>query len=574
MQPDSRELKSIRIDSFAPGIADRSYEGATQADQTQNWPIGTAQTETYGCRALPNGSLAPLPRLGETSFTLDYPSPAPGGESGLVTITGFLIQGPVRSDTVAGGYDEANYCIGLEWLTAAGAGTNHRQARIKRIHMFSSDEDEDIILSVQDNFNSGVHRTAYLESTRAAATDATVPGFPGFAYAWYGDVGTTTGYWGIFPNPAAPSTLTPATISNIYNPGPMIVYQGRSVIAHRLDYVNGNTDIHFQSNELIFFTNSNLTTLASANASTFTPEDPGEIMAMCVSSANEVFVLKRRHGAFDIRGDIDQPTALRLPGVPGVGRNPQQPIASPIGVVYTAIGAGVYAWTGGDTSELVSRQLNPGNFDITLPTVWQYNNNGGRPDFFEDLIFLPPYWAYDYKQNAFWKLLPDNFASTQFKYGFLYYQRSVGKNSVICVMPAVGAGTGDQSAPYAFVLDFDKGEQDYHWKSQPIPCILPDRQGTLRQWILKTNNGNTICDCTITIQDSQGRTITNTLEIPAGIATQKVQISADTDDAVTITGTLVVTIDMNARSTVAAAIVNSLDIYYYDNTEIPDAVTT
>lgn len=493
---DPRELQWLKIDDFSPGVADRDF---TSSGTIGPWPPGTAVAQqTFRCRALPNGALGPLPSRA-TSFPLPftYPSVAAGR---TLLIVGFLIQGRVDG-TASGGYDEANWIFGTEYILNGGVGANVRQFDVHRIRMWDVATPRDIIRHANDAFATGVHRPVYLESSRSApAGSPTTPGTPVLIYAWWGDAADDV--WEMWPNPSSPTSNTPLSISAIYNNGPMIVYQGRSLVCHRQSYNMASAAATWQTNEMIFFTQSNSPTISSLIASLFTPEDPGEIMGLCVSAANELFVLKYRHGAYVIRGDIVFPTVLRVPGIAGAGKMPQIPLASPIGVVYQSKGVGMHVWPGGETSEWISPQLEAENFEYNLSEQWAYGEFGGRMEFHEGLIFVPPHWVFDINGKSWWRL--EDPADTSAPNGYLYFQKSINPNSVIAMRGEVASGEN-----YAFAYNFDIGASSYQWRSQPI-SVQTDEDITVREVVIRATGaaGSTVFVQLIVRGASEGHTFT------------------------------------------------------------------
>lgn len=457
---DPRQLQWIACKDFSPGIADRDYRASGSLGP---WPLGTATVDnTFGCRALPNGALGPMP-LRQRSFSLPFPDDVLSGTP--VNVLGLLIQGPVR-DAPTTGYDEANWFVATDYKWLDGAVDIKRTFRMQRLRMWKSGPPIDTIETLTDDAaddgTGGTHRTCFMESSRADDSNPQLPGVPGMVYTWYG----TDFTWSFFPDPGDTDSLTPFLISDDYKAAPMIVYQGRSLICNHFNFENGASTVHFRSNENIYYTKSNLLTLQDTVASTFTPEDPGEIMAMCVSSANELFVLKHRQGAYVIRGDINFPTVLRIPGIMGTGRMPCIPLACPIGVVYPSKNNGVYVWPGGEESINISEQMEPDRFRYDLiggdnNGDWAYSDNGGRPIFYQDLIFVAPFWCYDYKTQAWWRL--EDPEDTEAPLGYLWFQTSLSRTSVIASRAEFFAGEA-----FAFAYDFSRAKYSYQWRSQPI----------------------------------------------------------------------------------------------------------
>lgn len=549
-ETEPRPLKWIHLDDFSPGIADRDLNSAGHIGP---WPLGTATVaETFRCQAVPNGALGPLPRR-DTTFHYTYPGDV---FSGQLNFVGFAIQGRVDG-TASGGYDEANWIIATEYLRT-GLANQRRAFKVQRQRMWDSTAPLDTITTGTDSFASGVFRPAYLQSGRIA-TAATTPGTPVLCFAWWGDPGTDI--WNYWPNPATPTANTALVISAIYNNGPMIVYQGRSLVCHRQSFANAlaaNAAL-WETNEMMFFTNSNLATVASLTASLFTPEDPGEIMGLCVSSANELFVLKYRHGAYVIRGDITFPTVLRVPGIQGTGKMPQIPLASPIGVLYKSHGSGMYVWPGGETSENISSQMEPENFRYSLQANWAYGNFGGTMEFHEDLIFVPPRWVYNMRTKTWWQL--EDPADTSAPFGYLHFQKSVNPNSVIAVRGEIQSDAED----FAFAYNFDFGQTTYQWTSHPIHLSV-DSQIEVREIALRAT-GPTSSTVTINII-AEAATESHVFTIGANNY-PRIKV----DSSAVLGGDVQIQIIADGASNTAPIVFN-VDVAYMETNALPNASGT
>src|SRR4051794_10138053 len=92
--PDPDQLQWTRFTDFSPGIWQKKGIWGTTGNVPA--PPGAATTNnTYRCRSLPGGGLGPMPRkIRDFSMTGT-------GPDRLYVVTGFCINGPLYSSTVA-----------------------------------------------------------------------------------------------------------------------------------------------------------------------------------------------------------------------------------------------------------------------------------------------------------------------------------------------------------------------------------------------------------------------------------------------------------------------------------------
>lgn len=73
-------------------------------------------------------------------------------------------------------------------------------------------------------------------------------------------------------------------------------------------------------------------------------------------NANELLLIRHRGGGALIRGDIANPSVVRIPGLPGVHGRTNIPAVTPSGVAY-GTRSGFYLWSGSDQATHLSPQL-------------------------------------------------------------------------------------------------------------------------------------------------------------------------------------------------------------------------
>jgi hypothetical protein len=537
-------LEWIRLEDFRPGIMDRTfYQGGTVAP----FPQGAAQsTNTYRCIAFPEGGLGPLPRRA-TEYTRASPQTIGNVPAGKFWITGLLIQGPMAG-SAGGGIDPSQAIIGLEWINDTPA----RRALIDRVRINEAAAPINNIATTTDAVDFvNIRRPAFIYPYRANATSALDPGVPGAVVTWYSGQGATTRWWFMFPDPGSPTSLTPEHISTTKDVEPSVTHQGRSIACEGTTYESGSASYFFVTNELVFYTNSNLTTIQNATAAVFGQENASGYTAFCSMSAGELFCLKRQ-GAFVIREDINDPTVIRLPGVTGGGGTTQLPVATPIGAVYGTIDNGVWAWAGGEESQLISANLET-DFLTGMTDQSQFNGDHlGRFEVFGEWILCANNWLYNYRQQSWWRI--DDPADVE----ILHWSAGI-QTAGIFGTPVTFV---DETTPYMYFYDQDSPAHDYSWQSQPLPATIhTDVQ--VRQIVLvaEGRSGDTV---TVTVTGLSGQTASAVFTLDD---TSRFQVKRQ---SISVTGGhLVVRIEADGDGS-AAPIVRGVHLGHYVEHSLPN----
>ena len=287
----------------------------------------------------------------------------------------------------------------------------------------------------------------HTDSTTSSSTDTLLPGFAGFAagrtvpYAGtatnLGEIAVACGSF-IIGNPtttsvgvtAYPGHLVPRVSSSgdtasfdggfnisslkaAIDPVPttfFIVHQGRIVYttlgSSLTTVVNrvGSGVITAGSETIAYSKDNDWFSTSNFSSALYVPEQPFGVGAMASMNASELVVVKRKGGGFAVRGDLDSPTVVRIPGMTSTGTAINVPVATPMGLVYGA-NSGVWVWSGGDTSELISPQLdgwfwNP-RTSLTYggDTAAPYGSFGYEYPF----VFAPNNWLFDERTKAWWR---------------------------------------------------------------------------------------------------------------------------------------------------------------------------
>lgn len=125
---------------------------------------------------------------------------------------------------------------------------------------------------------------------------------------------------------------------------------------------------------------------------------------MASVSADELLLIKHNNGGYIIRGDLDVPTVSRLPFIESTYGLAMTPAYTPFGLVYGSRN-GVYLWTGGETSEKLSVQLDGFFWDHTR--LDQFSNYGGhraRFAYWAPYVCVPNNFLYDTRHKSWWRI--------------------------------------------------------------------------------------------------------------------------------------------------------------------------
>lgn len=485
------EPQWLILNDFSPGIHQRvMYQGGSNSPSQI---FGAATENTWRCIALPSGGLGPLPKR---DYTYDPSRSALDSianvANGRYTISGFHVSGPILTNS-ANGQDNVEFHIAYEYLNT---NTSKRRYQWQRHRMWEATPTIDSLKNITSTeaTPSSTYRVSTMHNYRSDSSSATAVGLPQVVNGWYAGGGSDEKLWAIYPDPGAPTTNNLKDVTTTLAIELALGHQGRSVAFNQVPYSHGSSGT-WSSNEQVFFTNSNLPTLASTTASVFGQENVTGYGVAATLNAQELLLIKRQGGAYLIRGDIANPTVIRLPGVISTGGETFQGASTPIGFLYISQNLGAWCWNGGEVSELISPQLE-GNFYKAGMTV-DMQDYKGRAALFGEWVLFPNNWVYAYRTQSWWKI--ENPSTVR----ILQWSLSIGP----VAYGAVATCTDSGAIIHGFTASTPASS--YQWESQPVAQTV-NRLGKIRELIVIAQGTGTVVT-TLTAADGTTASYTATL---------------------------------------------------------------
>lgn len=498
----SEPLEWVIVNDFSPGIRGR-VRPADITTTTQRRPGIAAPDGTYRCQALPDGSLGPLPKRTYTLVPASIPIAVANVEEGRLPISGFWADGPIQTDV--------EFHVAYEGALAATAkGFWYWQ----RIRHFSTDQ-VDTLKSFASTTNDHLVRTVrptWFHNYRAHVSDQTQPGLPGVVAGWFDAGGGGDRVWHMFPDPDTPTSDTPGSIEQTQggaaaalDPSHCFAHQGRSVVLDQNSYNHGANSYVWTHNEDIYFTESNLDYMTSLIAQTFGMENAVGYAGAISTNYSELLLLKNSGGGLFVRGDIADPTVLRVPGIPAVGNVRHTPATSPVGVVFLAGYTGAWLWNGGESAENISYDT----IDGTDFIVTRQSNTPGGSDFLDyagriyhwyNYVIFPNNWVWDWQHQSWWRL--ENPSDV-----VLFH---IGPdNPVLGTLYAAPAFLTSSSSILVYGYSIETPADDYVWTSQPLP-IQEDNLFQIREIVCVCSGHGTVV---VAVTDYAGATESHTFTV-------------------------------------------------------------
>lgn len=291
-------------------------------------------------------------------------------------------------------------------------------------------------------------------------------------------VDTYSGVIGIFPDPLTmqnPPLLTdywyPRFIGGLTAlPGYMsIAHQGRAVMASLLSrgFGDGFNVVLDRVSYSPVYNPSLVAALVDPETTQF-PNDyrssiagddnPNPIGVLGSIQASELLVVKHGRGGVLMRGDMDNFEAVALPYIESTYGVVCQGINTPIGFVYGSK-TGVWVWSGGQTSEKLSKQIDA-YFWQHDPSI-AYAGNQGRMAYWQPYICVPNDYLFNTDTGSWWKL-EDSADVNRNRYSH-YDVSSLSAN--LYAIPYKHTPGAD---PTIYTYDPDVLRSSYSWKSLPI----------------------------------------------------------------------------------------------------------
>lgn len=495
-------LQWLKINDFSPGIMQKLNR---LSGDTASYPVGSAdKTNTFRCIALPGGGLAPLPKqtgsyvrtggLPDTSVTIGKVY------NNRFVISGAHLSGPIFETAIAG-ISAQELHIAYEYAMNITGTQYTRRYKWERHRLWEATPTVDSCVSFTTSDDSPMTtfqaRPTWFHTYRADASSATSIGAPLVVGGWYaGGGGLTQRFWDTFPSASALGTTGVGSISSSKNPEGIFGHQGRSV---ELDQEPWTHSAHgtWSFNEQVFYTSVNLASLSATTAAVWGQEDCQGFGAFASMNASEMMVVRVGYGGYIIRGDLDNPTVLFVPGVPGTGNSRHSAAITPIGLVYGSRNGGVWAWAGGDSADLLSPSLE-NDFWIPGGTAGDFVDYAGKFAFWKEWILTPHNWLYDWRNKSWWRLEDPGVID------IYHWLQNVDSHIMYGAPQYLTAGT-DPSLGY---WDASTPATSYSWESQVLP--LGDYKTAQPRELLLLAQGVGTIACTVSGYSADGTLETET----------------------------------------------------------------
>lgn len=539
----SREdLQWIIIDDFSPGIWNPRVGSAQPAPHlvyfgygSHKTPLGAAQVNgTWGCVCSPSGALIPGP---STDYTFNQARLTPGstypnGENRNVVLASHIVS-PVYPYTALSMKPPTTFrpdalfvLFGTFHDPAAGVAYQQRvNGRYYKAWNATPPSAYDFLggaMSQALMASGGVFAAPWLHAYAdfadmvgsAGGTGAVINQLAAFYQMCRVPVGvaapaTRTLAFPDYTNSAADS---PINLTNMLGNGMMILgHQGRLLGIFSADLALGGEPFGASAalpggNDITAW--SQRDAQASAPQSVYRPieENQSGIRVAASMNANELVIIKSRGGGAVFSGDVINPTIKRMPGFASTGLISCKPIATPAGLFYAGT-EGVYAWTGNDVSERVSKQLD-GGFWIPSDTIARAGYSG-QMEYLDPWVLVPNNFMYDTRFQSWWRL--SNPTSRAF---FSYHPSADGS------FWALPGYIDDNNLTLGYHFSPSHPADTYSWTSQPMTPI-PGHLVRVRDIMLMVEGNGTIfiggTSSIATVVETIGEPITFNVTVPTVI---------------------------------------------------------
>lgn len=505
-RPDAKAMAWFTITDFTAGIWDSSncVAPGNTTPGPFSAPAGAADgTNTFGCMALPNGGLAPLPRQ-TTSYTL--------GDWGITGLTNVDIS--AITDTYV--TSEEEIVVVLTTYSGPDATT------VTYSYVLGTASLNEIG-SAQVNNWDGVNATVvcFPFSTRVTGGGATnqpvlvIPYFPPDG---------PTGNLAVYPDLAATTTFALTQITA--DGGVAFGHQGRICELEPV-FTSWPVTNNVEPNEGLSYTDPAQSVTWPQQDEYFGPENPFGYGAVSSVSAGELFMVKARGGAIIVQGDLNNPTVTTLPGVKSTGPIYGKPGVDINGMYYCVQNGGAWLWNGGNTSQKISSQLDNNSFVLGAPVIASnyYNYYCQR---WGDWMMFSNNWVFNSVTGGWWKL--------DLQGPWYYYIQGFNETIMYTAVQAVA----NTSVNFMSTYDKTKPALSYFWQSLPIKFPMEDRLINVGELAIRASNPYADATPFIipTIIDSVGnRTTLPTWHLATGtpdIQMQRWQVGVRTTDTVAI----------------------------------------
>lgn len=512
-------LQYINLVDFTAGIHNRygtalGHRPGFVADGNHD---GSAQiTGTYGCYGDPKGGLRPLPRgTNILSLEVEEDIAQPGGwpvgsHHRRIAILDISVMSPVLD--IATGFTgptpEALF-VSYYWYRDqdGGAGTDFSRRALGRQHkLYKAGHPTYDLWDYFDEIDSDGELTALAYSMWF--TSRAAYGIEDFEDPLLQQIGLAQmrGMISAFPsNEDTPvhrafafpaNTLTTApTVDGVNSPADevqdemgelawFIGHQGRSVFVFRRTGpadnmllepfgLNGRLPI----GEAISYSDVNFA-FAKFEGDIFhlktswVEENPSGYGAIASVNASELFLVKNRGGGVVIRGGLDSPEVVRLPGVESVGGVSNIPAVTPYGCFY-GTRSGVWNWQGGDSAQCVSPQLDGWFWDAEVGYEPGLRVGiRGRFSYSYPFLFAPNDWVMDVRTNGWFRLADRSLGDHPYMFYDLTWDGRIYASPGAIDIELDPLDEELVHSVVADVIDMEILVSTYQWVSQPFAVTL------------------------------------------------------------------------------------------------------
>lgn len=507
----STQDRWIELNDFTPGIHSDFHAGGSGGARAAILKNGAATVEnTYRCVGDPDGGLVPFPRATAATATIAplgftfHPTwlgmylldavMVPWGnvlEGGTASFSAqqlmrvFTLWGMIASTTGADPYYKMVLCRMYDYFTTGtkdvlwessnnaatylGANTLVTMQGGNMISLLTSGSahsapvtQSDLITAVGGCVHMPVdHAVAAIVAPEAGQTTFDTDVSVNYPTGVAAGTEYAAGFPWIYPNPT--------TLNTVYIPQSDIAaiiagyryainHQGRFV---SLAYASRSSGSAIGSSIVdVIYYNPPLDAqglIFTTGLGSFAPADDnitGPISFGVSASVDELLLVRESGGGVLLRGDLDNPTVQKLPGIESTQGVTCVPVTTPIGIVY-GTRLGVYAWSGGDTARKLSEQLDGMFWDHSGGKP--YSGNRGRFGYWNPFVFTPNNWCMDTRTNAWWR--SENTATRV--YNVYLSNPTTGE---LFAFPWVNTA----SAPMYYTYAAATLAQSWSWQSQPL----------------------------------------------------------------------------------------------------------
>jgi hypothetical protein len=499
----------IDLTDFRPGIVDDEYSDVAAdhslpvpaaATEAGGGAVAASKANTYRCVADRTGALIPLPVGVASQYTVTPPgtltSPTfyPTNQLAMYILDAG-IDGPYSSSNsdLARAYatnpDVVNVMFGFAYDTGGNGTVNgYRAYAIGRVFFeYSGAAAKDFFFmrenavglvvtprpippgwterafydpgSVGGGFSAGPQGRAFYGAWFAQLSSGVIGGSDAALTTFDTDVQVSypgANYGATRVNvPQTPSiNVGPGTGLLTYGPQVFALHQGRAVLCG-LNPAPGPY-------EVVTYTPVRDPTGTFSIGAVFAEEfATAGIGAMASLNASELIGIRSIGGGWMIRGDIANPTIVRLPMLEPTYGVISKGVVCPIGFVYLTR-RGVYVWNGGTESKHLSPQMDSMFWEYrATPTNEPLQGYLGRLAYWDGKVFVPNNFLFDTQGGGWWRLDdPANYSSI----GWSHYDVAPYTGKLYAFPYKIPSGG---AVPW-YRFDRTVPASSYSWQSQPL----------------------------------------------------------------------------------------------------------